>query len=59
MRWNGASYFQFEENPVETEKKTWSEFPNSEKCIVEQKVDSEERNNPKEQGCASNSYEFE
>ena len=41
---------------METEKKAWYEFSNSGKGTAEQRLDSEERNNPNEQGCDSNSY---
>ena len=34
---------------METGKKTWSEFPNRGKAIVEQMLASEERNKSKEQ----------
>ena len=34
---------------METEKKAWSEFSNRGKGIAEQRLDSEEKNNPNEQ----------
>ena len=43
---------------MKTEKKIWSEFPNSGQGTLEQRLDSEERNNTKEYGCDSNSYVF-
>ena len=36
---------------ITTETTKWSEFPNGAKAIVEQKLASEERNNPKKQNC--------
>ena len=39
---------------METEMKTWSEFPNGEKAIIEQIIASEDIN-PKEQDCESHS----
>ena len=44
---------------METEKNTWPEFPNRGKGTVEQRKGSEERDNPKEQGCDSSSYQSE
>ena len=37
-------------------KKIWSEFSNRGKGTVEQRLDSEDINNPNEQGCGSSSY---
>ena len=44
---------------METETKIGSEVPNRRKGTVEQRLDSEERNNSKEKSCDSNSYGFE
>ena len=44
MPWNGASCFDFIETSMETEKITWTEFPNGGKSIVEQILTSEEIN---------------
>ena len=41
---------------METETKTGSEVPSRGKDTVEQRLDSEERNNSKEKSCDSNSY---
>ena len=48
MQWNGASSCEFDEKSVQTEKTTWSEFPNGKKATAEQILASEERN-PNEQ----------
>ena len=48
MRWNGPSHCELVGKSMETEKTTWSEFPNGGKAIVEQILASEEIN-PKEQ----------
>ena len=50
MRWNGASYRDLVGMPMETEKTTWSEFPNGGKAIVEQILVSEERKKSKRAG---------
>ena len=47
-----ASCFKFDEKSMETETKTWSEFPNGEKAIVERILASQERN-PIKQDCES------
>ena len=43
MQWNGASCCEFDGKSLETEIKTWSEFPNGGKAIVEQIIPSEHR----------------
>ena len=45
-------------NLMETETTTWSEFPNGGKAVVEQILESEERN-PKEQDYENHSQESE
>ena len=50
MRWNGASYCELVGKSMETERTTWSEFPNGGKAIVEQILASEERNKSKRAG---------
>ena len=47
MQWNRASWFEFDRKSMETETKTWSEFPNKGKAFVEQILVSEERNKSK------------
>ena len=47
MRWNGASHYEFDGKPMETETTTWSEFPNKGKANVEQILASEEINESK------------
>ena len=42
IQWNGASPFEFDEKLMETETKTWLEYPNEAKAIVEQILESEE-----------------
>ena len=42
---------------METKTTTWSEFPNGGKAIVEQILESEEKNKSKEQDCDSHSQE--
>ena len=44
MRWNEASYFDFEGKSMETDTTTWSEFPNEEIAIVEQVLASNTTN---------------
>ena len=41
---------------METEITTWSEFPNWGKAIEEEILASEERKNPKEEGCENHSH---
>ena len=48
--YHGTSHFEVVGKSVETETKTWSEFPNGGKAIVEPILASEEKNNSKEQG---------
>ena len=43
MIWNGASCFEFDGKSMETEKTTWSEFPNGGKAIVEQILASQKK----------------
>ena len=50
MQWNGASRCEFDGKSMETETKTWSEFPNGGKAIVEQILASEEKNKSKRAG---------
>ena len=50
MWWNTASCFEFDRKSMETEIKTWSEFPNVEKAIIEQIIASEERHKSKRAG---------
>ena len=50
MTGNRAFRCEFDENSMETETKTWSEFPNGGKAIAEQILVSEERNKPKGAG---------
>ena len=47
---NGASRYEFDGESMETEKTTWSEFPNGGKAIVEQILVSEERSKSKRAG---------
>ena len=54
MRWNGASCCELVGKSKETERTTWSEFPNGGKTIVKQILASEEIN-PKEQGYENHS----
>ena len=42
IQWNGVFPFEFDEKLMETETKTWSEYPNEAKAIVEQILESEE-----------------
>ena len=44
MHWNRASNFEFAGKTVETERTTWSEFPNGGKAIVQQILASQEIN---------------
>ena len=53
MHWNRASYFEFDRKSMETETKTWSEFPNGQKAIIEQILASEEINKSKWVDCDS------
>ena len=61
MRWNGAPCCEFDGKSMETERTTWSEFPNEEKAIVEQILASGEINKSKKarmwesQSCESHS----
>ena len=50
MRWNEAFRYEYDGKSMETEPKTWSEFHNWGKAIVEQILMSEERNNSKRAG---------
>ena len=50
MWWNGASHCEFDGKLVETEAKTWSEFPKGGKAIVEQILASEDINKSKRAG---------
>ena len=47
MWWNGASHCEFDGKSMEIETRTWSEFPNGGKAIVEQILASEEINKSK------------
>ena len=47
MRWNGGFCCEYDGNSMETEIKTWSEFSNGGKAIVEQMLASEEWNKSK------------
>ena len=42
---------------METETRTWSEFPNNEKTITKQIIGSEDSMNPKELECQSHKDE--
>ena len=50
MQWNGAPCCEFDGKSIETETKTWSEFPNGGKAIVEQILESQERKKYKRAG---------
>ena len=50
MGWYGASCFEFIGKSMETEKTTWSQFPDGGKAIVEQILASEEINKSKRAG---------
>ena len=50
MWWNGASGSEFDGKSIETETRTWSEFLNGGKAIVEQILVSEEINKSKRTG---------
>ena len=50
MGWNGASHCEFDGKSMETETTTWSEFPIGGEAIVEQILESEERNKSKRAG---------
>ena len=50
MQWNGASCFELDRKSMETERNTWSDFPNGGKAIVEQILTSEEINEFKRVG---------
>ena len=50
MQCNRASRFEFDGKSMETETKTWSEFLNGDKTILEQILASEERNKSKSAG---------
>ena len=43
MQWNGESHCEFDGKSMETEKTTWSKFPNGGKAIAELRLASEER----------------
>ena len=55
MGWNGASRCEFDGKSMETETKTWSEFPNGRKAILEQILALEEKVKPKEEDFESHS----
>ena len=56
MQWNEASHFEFDAKSMETETRTWSEFPNGGKAIVGQILASEKKKiNPNEQDCENHS----
>ena len=59
MRWNGAFACEFDGKSMETETKTWSEFPNGGKAIVEQILASEEINKSKRADYENHSLESE
>ena len=50
MQWNGTSCYEFDRKSMETETTTWSELPNGGKAIVEQILESEEKNKSKRAG---------
>ena len=50
MQWNGASHLEFDGKSMETERTTWSTFPNGGKPIVEQILGSGERKKSKRAG---------
>ena len=50
MRWNRASRHEFDGKSMESETKTWSEFPNGGKDIAEQILTPEERKKSKRVG---------
>ena len=50
MRWNGASRCEYDGKSVETETKTWWEFPNEGIAIVQKTLVSEEINKFKRAG---------
>ena len=50
MQWNVASHCEFDENSIETETTTWSNFPSGGKAIAEQILASEEINKSKRVG---------
>ena len=50
MQWNGASCCEYDRKSMETKTKTWSEFPNGKKAIVEQLLASKERKKSKRAG---------
>ena len=50
MQWNGTSCFELDGKSMKTETKTWSEFSDGGKAIVEQILASEERNKSKREG---------
>ena len=57
MPWKGVSFFELERKSMETEIRTWSEFPNNEKTITKQIIGSEDSMNPKELECESHKDE--
>ena len=50
MGWYGASCFEFIGKSMETEKTTWSQFPDGGKAFAEQILASEEINKSKRAG---------
>ena len=59
MQWNGASHCGLVGKSIETEKTTWSEFPNGGKAIVEQILASEKRNKSKRTGLRESQSEIQ
>ena len=60
MQWNGTSCFELDGKSMKTETKTWSEFPDGGKAIVEQILASEERKkSKKEKDCKNHSLACE
>ena len=50
MWWNAISLFEFDRKSIDLETKTWPEFPNEGKAIVEQILASKETNKSKKVG---------
>ena len=50
MQWNAPFYCEFDGKSMETDKKTWSEFPNGGKAFAEKILASEQRNKSKRAG---------
>ena len=50
MQWNGTSCFELDGKSMKTDTKTWSEFPDEGKAIIEQILASEERKKSKREG---------